>query len=546
MNEAAIGPGSAKTWWCWFAIIATISLVIRYAISLHDSLWLDELHTGWVVGNQLSDVWPRAAIGNQSPLYFWLTWFAFQVLPNETGIRFISMLASIGTIGLTGWIVFRSTASLCGSTLTMSLICFADPFLYYGTEGRPYALVQLLSVVQLLSFWQFLRVVSQQNNDDRPARMANAWRASLMFVASSAALVYTHLTGGLIAIPELIFGMIWIVLSNRNDDRGFSRVRSLWSNRWLVIGSVATLVVICWPLLDSLATVSQRRSNWNSVAFASRLFLDVWPMVLVWFMLPMIVWVSAVKWNRTETRLKQYLRCTDSFVLPFWLVWVWGIGVLASLFLLQISLIAPLAMLRYFSVGIVAGPVLCGMLFQPFNHARIRSRLIPVCLFGLLLLLNLKIMSHQESWLTTSVNQQRLLRLRSENWFEAISEINRSKHRSAYPLFLYAAVIEDHEALSNRESSFQEYLQFPVRSLYSLDADRRVVVGPTLGQPHFDSEDINAAKRNGGAWLLIRHQDEIANEILREFLEIAQQPTASVNYLANDDSVVILVVIDFN
>ena len=39
-----------------------------------ESLWLDELHTGWTVAGTWSDVSDRAAAGNQTPCYFWFIW----------------------------------------------------------------------------------------------------------------------------------------------------------------------------------------------------------------------------------------------------------------------------------------------------------------------------------------------------------------------------------------------------------------------------------------------------------------------------------------
>src|ERR1700752_3918500 len=59
------------------------------------SLWVDELHTAWSVGGDLREVLPRAAAGNQPPLYFWLLWAELRALPpSEIALRGPSLAAS--------------------------------------------------------------------------------------------------------------------------------------------------------------------------------------------------------------------------------------------------------------------------------------------------------------------------------------------------------------------------------------------------------------------------------------------------------------------
>src|SRR4029453_3356644 len=59
-----------------------------------ESLWLDELHTAWCAMGPLSDVVPRATIGNQSPLFFWLEWLLVHILgASELAVRLPSLVA---------------------------------------------------------------------------------------------------------------------------------------------------------------------------------------------------------------------------------------------------------------------------------------------------------------------------------------------------------------------------------------------------------------------------------------------------------------------
>src|SRR5437763_344046 len=75
---------------------------------LSESLWLDELHTAWCAVGPLDEVARRAAIGNQSPLYFWLEWFIVGILgPTELSLRLLSIAAGSVLPIATFWMARR-------------------------------------------------------------------------------------------------------------------------------------------------------------------------------------------------------------------------------------------------------------------------------------------------------------------------------------------------------------------------------------------------------------------------------------------------------
>src|SRR5438309_3261742 len=79
-------------------LIAAAGLVVLAATlrltNIRESLWLDELHTAWCAVGPLQEVAQRAAIGNQSPLFFWWEWLIVQVLgPSELSLRLTSFAA---------------------------------------------------------------------------------------------------------------------------------------------------------------------------------------------------------------------------------------------------------------------------------------------------------------------------------------------------------------------------------------------------------------------------------------------------------------------
>lgn len=79
-----------------------------------ESLWLDELHTSWVVADEWSQIAARAQAGNQSPAYFYLVKLTVKLLgqlpiaaSQETALRLPSMISWSLTFGIFLWMVNR-------------------------------------------------------------------------------------------------------------------------------------------------------------------------------------------------------------------------------------------------------------------------------------------------------------------------------------------------------------------------------------------------------------------------------------------------------
>ena len=114
-------------------IVLLLIMVSAAALRVHDvgqSLWLDELHTGWVVIDGFSHLAERAAMGNYGPLYFYLTWMSVQALgANELALRLPSLLASVALIPA----IYLAVRSWCRSTeaaLLAATLVAVDPFLH--------------------------------------------------------------------------------------------------------------------------------------------------------------------------------------------------------------------------------------------------------------------------------------------------------------------------------------------------------------------------------------------------------------------------------
>src|SRR5262245_40225438 len=129
--------------WQLAAILAVTLLGTAWHIWIaRGSLWVDELHTAWCTRGSETGVAPRAAIGNQSPPFFWLEWALVQLFgEHEWALRLPSLIAgSLLPLALC-WLAWRWTNQGLVA-LTAAALVLIDPLSnFFATEARPYALV---------------------------------------------------------------------------------------------------------------------------------------------------------------------------------------------------------------------------------------------------------------------------------------------------------------------------------------------------------------------------------------------------------------------
>jgi hypothetical protein len=160
-------------WWCLIGLAAGL----RIAIAVNDPLWLDERHTLWAQAGGFGEIATRAAAGNQFPVYYWLNYLVASptpeantaapgptaadsdnafALPSNTSVspwrpRALSIFCGTALIATSLCVVRKFTR--CGFVATMVVLLLATDtsLLFLSTEARPYALVQLLAIWQVLS-----------------------------------------------------------------------------------------------------------------------------------------------------------------------------------------------------------------------------------------------------------------------------------------------------------------------------------------------------------------------------------------------------------
>ncbi len=259
-----------------------------------ESLWLDELHSSWSVSGSWSDVAARAGQGNQSPLFFYCVFGLVRTLGNLGGMpgELLLRLPSVVCWGLTLfvclWIVaqgrsclpspgetqlkrrplkprpFKQRPRKWGQTLNARLLG-SDPRpamgvalvlwllldriqLFYATEARVYAMVQLISLLG----WCCIYYLASKDNLQTVGRIIFLW------CGLSVLLISLHLTAALACAWQIACGT-WI-LYNCQSRTNMARLQVLWA---AAVAMVLMALGVAWQL--SLQ-VWEHRQQWASFA----------------------------------------------------------------------------------------------------------------------------------------------------------------------------------------------------------------------------------------------------------------------------------------
>lgn len=472
------------------ALIAAVGGWLRYEIATQDMLWLDELHTGWVVeAPTLTDIAARAADGNQTPVFFWITYLLIQLpIQPELSLRLGSLIAGIAlNVSAPVW-VWRWSGSRIGALLTATLIASDLNFIYYSTEARPYALLELLSIFQFGFFCRLLWPPCPESSSKENAHPQSNLGHQIPFALISLVMIYTHLTSTWLLVAEAIT----LGICCFKNPRLVSQFR-LW---------LPSATVICAGFLP-FATVTRniysRRDNWESFSSVPTLLTNHLPGLFVTIFTPLLLLFIYFIFKKQQPQIAPRQRGQLSLIL-LWAFVPFGCVILASL-----AGIAPLAMHRYTLIGAVAIPIFAGYCAGCFHSTLERITFFGLVICGVIFTGN---SIHPFAAVNT------LPHFRSENWKTPIEKINAVKSEPDYPVFLFANVIEDADASRVADLRFQKYLLFPLSWPYSLDRLYPTVsAGPTLEAPHFRLSQIQQAFQSKGCWVIVRGTKELAERI---------------------------------
>lgn len=481
------------------ASIAILTVVLRLLVANGEPVWLDELHTSWAVNGSIQEVAGRAADGNQPPLYFWLTWIPVQLLGHsEFSLRLVSIVCSVATLVSATWLVWIWTRSSIGAGTAAILIAIDVQFNFYGTEARPYALLQFLSVIQVILFcraiWPNLKVAPK-----KPSREPFWWLAIV-----SAMLVYTHLTSVWLLVAEAIF-FIGLVAFGSMPQSKSTKPQS--SHQPMIGKFIMTAILIAGALVPAtfqMKALFERKGNWQNMSSITDLMVEMRPSLL-WMIAFPLCSLAVMNFLLPEIQRTSTLQRLNS-KYPF--VLTWALVPLVIVLILDYLDIAPMAMVRYVQVSAVAFPVFVGVCVGGFA-----SRKAAIGISVLIVIVTALQNPLLTGWATDAPPYQ----FRPEDWKTPIAELNADVEKQHQPVFLFPNLIEDRDAFGKNDSRFQAYLQFPIGGLYEIEnRERLFATGPTLELIHFKEEHIQHTIKKGGAWIIVRAHPDTVFEIGQE------------------------------
>ncbi len=194
----------------------------------------------------LEQVAPRAAIGNQSPVYFgWQWWLSRTFGQSEVGLRITSWIAWLGSVSVFALIlsrVVRCTGHR-GLWWLVCLVALDRQQIFFATEARPYMVMSLAVLVGwlMLDLCMTTQVLS--------LRAIWAW---LGWVACCAIAIWLQPTAAVFVAAQFAFAT-W-----RSGTR--------MSLQFSILFALAILIGAAWPLRYVLEPAWQGRQAWAAFA----------------------------------------------------------------------------------------------------------------------------------------------------------------------------------------------------------------------------------------------------------------------------------------
>lgn len=435
-----------KSTTAWLCSAVVVSAILR-GLQAGESLWLDELHTSWTVTGSLSEVAERAAIGNQSPLYFWLVWFFSRLpLPAEIALRLPSLLAGCALPVAVFWLAKKfcsakgeqqdDTVPLLAAWLTA-----IDPqAIFYSQEARPYALLMFVAVVHI---GQLLRTLER---DD--------WRPRTLWVVTGALLVHLNYTAGLILLAEFVALVLLAVSAARqplcrvslDEDRPLKWCLSCWID-------IVALIVLLLPAIPGMLDVGARRDNWNTFVKPRDWYV----------MLQLFPWTPAIVVLIVLNSWRSAISQRNLVLLSCWLL----VPLIVTWTTTQLH-VAPLFHQRYVIAALPASLVAAVLCVRLTTNVATQSALVGIILA----------VAVANGRLVQNIAQDgRLLHERQEDWRGAVAKLNSllAADPTGSPFVLVRSGLMEADELPNNQSPlFHEYCLSPVRGMYRLKSDNAV------------------------------------------------------------------------
>jgi hypothetical protein len=225
--------------WGLVLALTAAGATLRFHDLGRQSLWHDEIIQVRIsrgsLGAILGGVWENE---NDMPIDHCLQYMVLALrTESEFWIRFHAAL--FGTLTLPA--AFLLARAVLGPTVglaTMALLVFSPFHLHYSQEGRPFALLVLVTTLSTWALWQFTRGGPK------------SWRWGGLYAATSLIAVWVHLTAAVvIAIQQVWVVALWLVAWLRREPAAGRMLRR-------TLTSVAVAALCALSLLPVLGRLS--------------------------------------------------------------------------------------------------------------------------------------------------------------------------------------------------------------------------------------------------------------------------------------------------
>jgi hypothetical protein len=186
--QSAEGPAERRLVWLTLAVATAVAAALRFPFLDHQSLWFDEIFTRRVLTeSSLPGLWRHIqATESTPPLYYLLGWLLRA--RSAVAMRLVPALALTAAVPV-GYLAFRRFVGWRAALATASILAVSPMLVAYATDARSYGLFVLTA---LLSVWAFSVLFESTSR-----------RHFALWVAASAACVWTHYFGAFVVIAEV-------------------------------------------------------------------------------------------------------------------------------------------------------------------------------------------------------------------------------------------------------------------------------------------------------------------------------------------------------
>lgn len=472
-------------------IILLLAFLVRYQLALQP-LWIDELHTAWVIDAEWSDVAERARVGNQSPLFFYLEKAIIETLGfSPLNLRLLPILASVAQIGVAFWVLNRWTGAAAAGFVAALLLLINPIQLFAGTDARPYSLIGLVACVQLallVHFWQ-------RESHDRQ----RSWGFSVTWVTSNVLLFYLHYTT-IFWIGSLWLGLLWLSVTMQPRPQKDQVIA------WLLVQPIL-IALACLPGLLHLVSIFPYRAQWSSFVRLDNFFVSLSSIIFVLFLGPLIA-VLALQLLYLIKPQQRWSMVRDRRWTPLLVLTLSGLFIPPMIAALLTGWdIAPVAHWRYFMASVTGGFFLPGLMVGIWRWPRVRW-MTTMLIMAIGLATNTFLLTSMWTWQWPPMHE--------EHWDRVAAEIRELNQDRQMPVMLCPGLVEDRALvgeflpmITGQRRLFQHYCIYALDGPYKIfdnpQQNRQMIFArPTDDKSGFPIPRAEMIRKAGGCFLVVR------------------------------------------